>query len=241
MRAAADHHEPHGGIAAREPRGRLEQQLEAAMALRARDDADHAVLGRETERLAHRLVGRRGREAREIDRAVDRRDGPPAAQPAVRGGRRLRNARERVGAGPEQPAVPGPGRDRLGELVRAHDPRAALRARSRARARSASTWSRVCQVCTTSNARCCEQRAQPSGVGAIAQRPDAARALELEHGREAGLARARAQRRLALGRRGRARERDVVTRGALRGGELEHRRGGPGPLPVARELEDPQG
>jgi hypothetical protein len=110
--------------------------------------------------------------------------------------------------------------------------------RSGAAARSASTWSRGVPGVHDVELALCEERAQPRRVGAVAQRVHAARALQLEHRRESGLARARAQRRLGLRRRGRARERDVVAGVALRRGELDHRRGGSGPLPVAGQLEN---
>ena len=95
MGAAADHEQARLRNRLRQPRHRVEQQIEAAMALHARDDADHAVLGREAERRAQRRVGRPRREALEVDRAEALP--APAARPAAARCAPPRAAKRRAG------------------------------------------------------------------------------------------------------------------------------------------------
>ena len=124
---------------------RREQQIEAAVALHPRADADHEVLGGQAERSAQRRGGRPRREALEVDRSEDPEHGPTLRSRALRAAERGDThsrpsvARPNSQAIPRQPArsnprcgASGPGASRRACGAR---PSRAPRSRDRAYAR----------------------------------------------------------------------------------------------------------
>ena len=122
--------------------------------------------GAEAEGGAQRRIRRARREALDVDRPEPAPRRAPAAERAAALGDARRDAVQAVGPGPEQPAAPGRGGNRLSLAPEAHQRRAARARPARPAARSASAWSRVWKAWSTSkpsaSRRARRRRASPA-------------------------------------------------------------------------------